>query len=439
MKLQSLLLVAVLISLNLSSQAQQASNLNFQNDLWQANRTNPAFLPEAKFVVGLPTVANAFDLDQNTLTDWIDTENNSITLATALPNIATDNVYREYFELETISFGAYLGDWHLSVHHALKLDAGIEFPKTLAQLIGSGNAQFIGETVDIGHTYRATNYNEFGLGIGYQVSKQLTVGARVNYLSGLGNVEVERGELFLTTDEEIYALQLNADYRVNASGLVNYNGLNAGEEGVFETTALAFDRLFSSNNGLAFDLGAELQLEDWTIAFSMLDIGRITWKEDAKSYAVVGNYGYQGFDLIDAFLTDSISLNTVLDSLDQLFDVNETAQSYTTTLPRRAYIHLSHQFSEDWRGGLILHGEWYRDELRPAISLQAQRRFGKLLEVGANYTVANGHYNQLGLNVQARLGPVQVFAMTHQMLNAVRPRDSQVLDVRLGANLLFGE
>ncbi|MEM1325853.1 MAG: DUF5723 family protein [Bacteroidota bacterium] len=422
----------------LALQAQQATNLNFQNNLWQANRTNPAFLPDANFVIGLPSVANAFDLDQNTLSDWIDTENGIITLDAALPNISPDNSYREYFELETLSLGVSLGDWHLSVHHALKLDAGIEFPRTLAQVIGNGNAQFIGETLDLGHTYRASNYSEFGIGIGYRVTDQLTLGTRIKYLNGLGNVDVERGELFLTTDEEIYALELNADYRVNTAGLVNYNGLNA-EEGVFETSMLAFDRLFSQNTGVAFDVGAELALEDWTIAFSLLDIGSIQWEEDAQNYAAVGTYDYGGFDLIDAFLNDSVAVNTVLDSLNQLFVVEESSNSYTTTLPRRAYIHLSHEFSEDWRGGVILFGEWYREELRPAVSLQAQRKFGDILQIGANYTLANGHFDQLGLNLQAKLGPVQVFAMTHQVLNVVRPRESNVLDVRLGANLLFGE
>lgn len=432
------LLPIALLFVAFCMQAQHESSLNFQQNLWQANRLNPAFLPDAKLVIGLPSLSNQLNLDNNGIGDWVSENGPRITLDRALNNLEAENTLRNAFELETVSVGAYFNDWHISVHHALKLDAVIDFPKTLAQVIGSGNAQFIGETVDLSHNYQAFSYSEFGLGIGYQVSDQLSIGARIKYLNGIGDISTERGSLFLTTDEEIYELSLNADYRVNASSLLDYNGLD-DTESIVQLNDLKINELFTSNNSIALDFGAHLQLDGWHIGLSILDIGGIKWTENVRNYTANDTYEYSGLDLVSAYLENEVVAQTVLDSLNQVFSVEETQNSYRTLLPRTAYVHLSHEWEDNWQAGIVLFGEWYQDQFSPALSLQAQRRFGKLLNVGASYSMYDGRFDQLGINAQTQIGPVQLYAMTHQIVGLLRPRESSALDFRVGANLLFGD
>lgn len=431
-----LIIVSLFIAFHL--QAQQESSLNFQHNLWQANRLNPAFLPDAKLAIGLPSLSNQLNLDNNGIGDWLAEDSRRITLDQALVNLEAENTLRNTFELETISVGTYFNDWHISVHHALKLDAFIDFPKTLAQVIGNGNAQFIGETVNMSHNYQAFSYSEFGLGIGYQISEQLSIGARIKYLNGIGDISTEKGSLFLTTDEEIYALSLNTDYRVNASSLLDYNGLN-DTESIVELNDLTINELFTANNAIALDFGAHLQLDAWHIGLSILDIGGINWTENVRNYTANDTYEYGGLDLVNAYLENEVVAQTILDSLNQIFEVQETQNSYQTLLPRTAYVHLSREWEDNWQAGVVLFGEWYQNQFSPALSVQAQRRFGELLSVGASYSLYDGRFDQLGVNVQTQIGPVQLYAITHQALSFLRPRESSVLDFRVGANLLFGE
>ncbi|MEM9886316.1 MAG: DUF5723 family protein [Bacteroidota bacterium] len=417
--------------------AQQELHLHFQRNIWQANRSNPAFLPDAKFVIGLPSIHNNLYLDGTNLSNLIDTENRRLTLSNAIDDLEEANLFRNYFELETLSGGLYLGKLHLSLHHALKLNAYSDFPKELAQLITQGNAQFIGETVDISHDIDAFSYSEFGLGLGYQLSDNFSIGGRVKYLNGIGNISTSRNSLFLTTDEDIYQLELNANYQIDASSLLLYNGLDAPEE-IVQLGGLSLDEILTANQGIAFDVGAHLQFENFDLAFSLLDIGQITWEENTRNYVANGTYEYGGLDLVNAFLEDSIAFSTVLDSLENIFAVQETSNSYSTELPMRLYASFNYDLSDTWTAGLGVHGEWYRDAFFPALSFNAQTRLANFLRLGANYTLFDNRYDHLGLNAQFQLGPIQAYAMAGNLLSAIRPRQSSNVNVRLGVNLLFG-
>ncbi|MEM0992235.1 MAG: DUF5723 family protein [Bacteroidota bacterium] len=417
--------------------AQQELHLNFQRNLWQANRTNPALLPEAQFVLGLPSAYNNLYLRNTNLASLIDTENRRVTLNNVINDLEEENRFRDYLDIETLSGGFYFGKLHLSLHHALKLNTYSDFPKELAQLVAQGNAQFIGSTIDISHDIDAFSYSEFGLGVGYRLSDNFSVGGRIKYLNGIGNLSTTRGNLFLNTDDDIYQLTLNSDYQVNASTLLQYNGLNAPEE-IVQLSGLRLDEVFTANQGVAFDFGAHLKVERLDVALSILDIGQINWEENVRNYRINGTYEYGGLDLVNAFLEDSVAFSAVLDTLENTFAAVESTDSYRTILPRRLYASINYDLNESWTAGLGVYGEWYRDDFFPAFSLYSQAQLAKFLRLGASYTLFDGRYDHLGLNAQLRFGPVQAYAMTSNILGAIRPKQASSVDFRLGVNLLFG-
>jgi len=418
-------------------QAQQEGNLNFQRNIWQANRTNPAFLPAAQFTIGLPSIYNNLLLENTNLENLVNRTNNRIQLDNIIDGLGEDNVFRTYLDLETISGGLYLGDVHLSLHHAFKVNAFADFPKELAQVIGQGNAQFVGETVDLSHDANVFSYSELGLGVGWKINDNFSVGGRMKYLNGIGDFSVNRGNLFLTTSDDIYQLTLNADYQLNASSLIEYNGLS-NPESVVNLRSVEIGKVFTSNQGLAFDIGANLQFDDLDIGLSILDIGGINWKENVRNYNANGAFEYGGLDLVNAYLQDSVSFSTVLDSLEQVFDVAKNRNGYSTTLPRKLYASFNYQFNDTWTGGIGLYGEWYRSDFLPALNLNANAQLTDFLSLGANYTLLSKQFNALGVNAQLRVGPVQLYAMTNYLPSAIRCRKSSNVDFRVGANLLFG-
>ena len=116
------------------------------------------------------------------------------------------------------------------------------------------------------------------------MNDNFSIGGRIKYLNGIGNLSTSNSNLFLTTDDDIYQLSLNADYQINASSLLLYNGLDAPEE-IVQLGGLGLDQVFTSNRGLAFDLGVHLKFDDLDIALSVLDIGQITWEENVRNYS----------------------------------------------------------------------------------------------------------------------------------------------------------
>ncbi|MEM8523868.1 MAG: DUF5723 family protein [Bacteroidota bacterium] len=428
----------LLLSGFITSQAQQEINLNLRRTVWQANRTNPAFLPDYAVVIGLPSIHNNLYLVNTNLESLVDRENNRITLGSAIDQLENNNNFREYLDVETMSGGFYLGKLHLSLHHAFKFNGYSQIPKKLAEVIYQGNAQFIGETVDLSHDLSAFSYSEFGLGLGIKLGENVSLGGRLKYLSGLGNISTSRGKFQLTTDDDIYQINLNADYQIDATNFVQYNGLSSNE-GVAQLMPIEFKQLISQNQGLAFDAGIYLDFEDVDIGLSILDIGSITWDDNPRNYSIDGTYNYEGLDLLNAYFRDTISFSSVLDSLESVFNVQESQNAYTTELPTRFYASFNYYLSEDWSLGAGVYTEWYRENFFSAVTLNAQAILNDLVSVGATYTLFDQNYDHLGFNAQFHLGSVQLYAMTNNIMSAFQYRKGSNVDFRVGLNFRFSE
>lgn len=408
-------------------------------NLWQANRTNPALLPQSKVTIGLPNIYNRLYITGTTYEDLIGTNENgesTLTINEAIAQLNDENDLRESLSLETVSLGLQLGKLHASIYHAIKFDAYLQYPKTLPQLIWQGNAQFIGQDVQIGHNVQITGYHELGLGLGFQPTEHLTIGGRLKLLSGIGDASTERTSLSVYTDEDIYQLTLTADYLLNSSSFVRYNSFKDLELD-FNLGKFELDKFFSGNFGIGFDLGVRYQTEKWDVAISAADIGSITWKDDAHNYELKGIYDYAGLDIAQAFLEDSISLETALDTLEEIFMIAETTNSYTTKLPAKFYLSTSFAMSEKWQLGAAFFIESYREKVFPTFTLATQHQLSNLLSLGASYSISDGTYNNVGLNAIVNLGPLQIFGVTDNIIAVFQPDKSHHLNARVGLNLLL--
>jgi len=88
---------------------------------------------------------------------------------------------------------------------------------------------------------------------------------------------------------------------------------------------------------------------------------------------------------------------------------------------------------------LILLFENMQTHSRYAVGLSGQYLLNDKVSLGANYSFINGSADNLGLNGIVTLGPVQVFAMTNNVLYLVNGGKSDNFSTRVGVNLLFGK
>lgn len=419
--------------------AQQDLSTPFYNKLWQANRNNPAFVPDHKFVIGLPSVYNNLLIENITYNDLIVKRDgqNIVDIDRGIASLERDNLLRESIDLETISLGFRTGKFQVSLGHALHYNAFVNYLKTLPQLIWQGNAQFIGQNVAFGPDLQINSYHEYSVGLAYDIGTFLTIGAKAKYLSGVADISTARTDLRLSTSDDIYQLQLDADYLINSSGALQYDG--------FDQLNLNFDfgkietkQLFSNNTGIAFDLGVQLKLGKLDIGLSALDIGgQIDWSEEVRNYSLQGQFEYQGLNVAQGILDSQTELGNAIDTLREIYNPVETQQGYSTQLPLRTYLTLGYDLTQKIRLGALFYTENYREETYGALALNGQWALHSLLTVGATYAYRQQRFDNFGLQAIAKVGPVQILAATDNIFTAVRPKDSHSANFRVGLNLLF--
>lgn len=424
---------------NVALLAQQDLSTHFMRHTWQAHRTNPALYPDYGVSIGLPGVYNSLWIENLTYNTLFTTDANGqqvIDINSSIAALEGQNRIREQLDLETLSLGLRLGPVGLSFAHAFRFNAYLDYPKALPQLIWQGNAQFIGQEVSFGPQTDIYAYQEFAVGAMVDLAKWVQVGGRVKFLSGAGSVSTANSGLRLRTDDEIYALTLDADFRLNTAASINYNGFDDVRAN-FDFASFSLDQLTTGNNGFAFDIGARIDLGKLDLSASLLDIGQITWDEDVSNYSLNGVYEYEGLDLAQGIFEDSTSFGSVLDTLKQIYEVKETQESYEMALPRRMYLSATLQLRENWTVGGLFYSERYRGQTFTAAALSTNLQVLSMLNVGALFAYRDRRFDNLGLNATFKLGPVQLMSATDNILTVFQPKDSNSSSLRIGLNLLF--
>jgi len=439
----SLLLFFFLIAACSSVQSQEDLSTHFMQHTWQASRTNPAFFPDYKIVVGGLGFYNSLRVSNLTYNDVVVENSNGemvIDPSSAISALdPTDNIIRENLDIETLALGFRLGQLGLSISHAARFNAYLNYPKALPQLIWEGNAQFIGQTVGFAPDIDLFSYQEFAVGAMYDINANFSVGARFKLLSGISSVNSGGQKLDLTTSDDVYQLTLDADYTINSSSSIEYDGfedLNVN----YDFGNVDLDKLFTQNTGYSFDLGARFAFDKFEFAASVIDLGAtINWEEEVNNYSLEGLYEFKGLDFADALLEDSTEFGSVLDTLEAQYEFTETTNSFSSTLPTRYYLSANYQLRSNWTVGALFYSENYRGELFPAVALGTSIDLLPILNVGGLYAFRSGTFDNLGLNATLKLGPVQILAATDNIFTAIQPKESNAANLRVGLNVLFGK
>ncbi len=353
-----------------------------------------------------------------------------LSLSGLINQLEEENTFDNSLKVNTIGVGFKLNGFSVDVKHNLRLNSTINYPKELAKLIFEGNSQYIGETVSFGPAVDYYSFHEYSLGVSKSFGG-LNIGARLKYLSGIGYVKTISNNASLYTDDDIYQLTFNTDYVLESSNTLDIEGVDSFN---FDTDFTK--QFFSSNNGVAFDLGISYQVnEALQLSASILDLGSISWKDQSSKYTSRGNFTYDGFDLDEFLLNDSVEFEVKLDTLEEVFAFTKSAVEGETTLGTKMYLAGEYKINDKINvGALIYSNDISFSEI--AIGLNVQYRLGKSSRVGLNYGYRKGSFSNLGLQFASRLGPFVVFANTDNLIS-VFLNDNYNLNGRLGFGLSF--
>ncbi len=422
--------------------AQQDLNTAIMRGVWQSNRLNPALFPEHKVAIGLPGAYTNLLITGLKYNQLVSTDANGrrvLDVDKGIAQLDAQNLIRENTDIETLALGLRLGKLSLSAAHTVRFNAFLNYPKTLPQLIWQGNAQFIGQEVQFAPDLQLFGYSELALGLALEITPKLALGGRVKYLSGLGDISTPRTDLRLYTNLDAYELRLTADFQANITGSIDYKGFEEPQVN-YEFGQFAVNQLFTSNTGYAFDMGAALRFHKWDLALSVLDIGAIQWKDNARFYRLQGQFEYKGLDVAERLLNDdTTSVGSVLDSLETLYRPQEGMAAYETRLASRYYLSATYQLSKKLRLGGVFYTEQYRGQPFPALALSATAQLFPWWSIGGSYGVRNRRFDNIGAHTALQLGPAQLVAATDNLISVFLQKSSHSANARLGLNLLFGK
>lgn len=430
LSLSLFLLVSVLVCV----QAQNLQVLYGLDKLYQGSYLNPAFIPNNRVVVSMPSFYNNLSVSGPSYSDIVQKQNGEdiINVSSLLSNLQESNFLREDMEIQTLGLCFSLGPIGLQAYHKVRFNAFLNFPEELPSLIWEGNSQYLGQLIDIGSDFQLHSHSEFGIGASLKLSK-LTLGARAKYLNGIGHLSTVRNSLGVLTDETDYSISLASDYSIESANTLSLDGLDSLDLN-FSIGDINWSELFTQNNGFALDLGAQLELGKLELSVALNDIGYINFDSGVKNYDSNGDFSYDGLDISGVLGGQDVGLSGIVDTLANILNFSENNKSFRYVLPANQYIQAKYKFSDNWDIGLSYFHERFREDPVNALSLSAGAGIGSIFRIRGAYTIKNDTYSNIGLGVTAKLTFLELYVLTDNLMAVSDPLGSREFNILAGLN-----
>ena len=422
-------------------QAQEMS-LYFMDGILQSTAVNPSFLPKKKVIYSFPGLSLGMTNSISSYNGMKMKNAEGVTVLNTdalLSDLSDHNYFRQNLAITTFQSMYGKKNWRISVSHSLKGNTYVAYPRGLVELAAKGNAEFIGETLEIAPEVDFSLYSETAFGYMMKIGR-LSVGGRIKLLSGIANFSTDRSSATLTTDSEYYQLNVATDYRINAGGLVDVKGLI--EDEAFDVSVrddeFTFNSMFKKMN-LGLDLGASMLLLDdkLMVSASIIDLGKIKWKNNPHNFHSSGTYRFEGVDINEVIDGEEVTGASSLDSLTTALDFVETNNTYSTTLPTKMYLSAKFKAHRFLSTGALVYFEPYRGHTYSGVAVDLTTHLGRILDFGLTASQVYKSSN-LGAHMALKLGPVQIIAVTNNILAIVNPFEHKHVNARFGLNLAFG-
>lgn len=438
------LILIVAFGINIT-RAQNSNTLYVMENVFQNQFNNPAFEPVSKFTFNLASASAEVGFSGFALGRLIDFDgtNESETLN---PNDVVNNLRKNnelLTKVDATIFG--LGFKIKSTAFQISLRARSNFsfnlPQDLVRLAVEGNGDtFLRRPADLSNTsINLSSYAEFGIAASFPIGNRLRLGGKIKFLSGFANIRTEQSELTLTTDSINYGIAIQGAYHYRTSN-VDIDNPSAAYEGLIDSLS----QFKFQNTGIGFDFGFQLKLtEKIKITGALLDLGAITWDNRAKSYQNEGfDFKFDGVDLFDFIDSDSTQSTEqeLFDSLKTALEATEKDEVYTALLPTRLIGSFEYKLTNSNFVGAVINAEYVPGlkKIRPEFRAYYRLQLGKTLGLGLSNAFAFNSFVNPGAALTFKLGIIQVFVSSDNILGLISPKSTRSASAAFGANLVFG-
>ena len=410
----------------------QDSGLNLVKGL-PNSYINPAFDSEDVLFIGLGSKLYNLGNEAFTLKDVFEDgpEGKVLTLSNVVNQVDDRNLARFNEEFKTLEIGYKYKNTIFYGGHGWKLDASLSYRKDLVKALAYGNAPFLDETLNIGSSVNYNSYNETYLGLSTG-NEKFRFGLRAKVLNGVQNLSTGKEKIDITTKEEYYQLEIDADYELYSSNTLMYQSLDDYDVSL---ERFSMKNYFKSNWGWGLDIGLSTTLGPIEVFMSGLDIGRIKYNEKSARYFNNEKNTFDGVDILDFINTEeSLSFE---DSIKSLIQLKEDSTSYTVNLNGKIVIGGKYHLNKTYQLGAVLTRTSYGIDHAYSLMINGQRRIGKYITLGLSWTYRDHSFANFGGLIVGEYGPVHVYATAHNTIGGILPEDFKSVSIRFGAMLSF--
>ncbi len=425
---------ALLVFFSVSVFAQSDMLLYNFDAIAQSLRVNPATPQKTRIWVGLPVVSgvqlhydnNSFELEDIFATGT-DVNANKDAWIMSLDDDSRVNL-NQTLDVLGVGFRSFGGFVSLGVYQQADLNTSL--PAEFLKLINFGNT--IEENKNVSTTdfdFESMARTNYYVGFQKEVNDKLTLGANFKYIIGQTNTYTERVNATITTTDSS-ALYIETDILVRSAGLGSL-------EDYFNNRSTFSNAVFTGNNGFGIDLGAHYKIsEKWDASASIVDLGFINWQENNKDYISNGTFLFDGAD-VDFSNDDPISsFDNVLDSLKEAFDFyEETGNSYKRNLSTKAFFAVNYHINKRHTFGALYHATFWDGYVQNDFGVNYQGRIADPFNIMVSYSVIGGIYNNIGLGIMGKLGPIQLYLMSDNAFHILYYNKLRATNIRFGINI----
>ncbi len=431
--------IVLLLILGTSLQAQQELSVPLMSHLSTFSKVNPSYFPDNEWVINLPSVGISLMHTGPSFTDLYEKQaagNYKIKGNQALEAFNAHNLFGGEFNADLLGITYTKVDNSFSINYGMYASGAIDYTNDGAKLLLKGNGAFVGETLSVGPGISINVFDKIGLGYVRKIG-EWSVGARVNFLFGRKNLSTAKHFARLTTNSDYYALDLETDYVVRSSDFLNIDS---------ETNKVSFTDmdykpgLGKNGKGYGLDMGFNYQVDKQLSVFaSVTNIGSILWKENTAIYASHSHSAYEGVQIQSLAKLDTASLSGMLDSIQQFIGLEESAGTYKTKLSPVFMGGGSWQFTDKttFNGVIVLNSAL--GNFLPSLGVGVQQEVAPWAKVGGSFSYQNKRFNHIGLNTTIKLGPVQMFMASDNIMSIIAPKSSGTMHFRAGMSVMFGK
>ncbi len=430
----------------LSVFAQQSYTLFNMPRIHQSIYVNPAQLPMGKVNVGFPLISSIyFNISNSGFKGkdlFVKGSDDSLYIkpGNVIKKLSKNNYLSTSIQLDYISFGFRLLKRHyISFNATEKVLFRFRYPKDFMQFVWEGNGadEVIGKELSFNFGVDLMHYREYGLGYALQINEKLSLGLRLKYLYGMENIKTHTSDVKFKTDENTFAITASSDIKIQTSGMdsgaledIDFNGYFFGKK----------------NTGYGLDLGLHYRpIGPLNLELSVVDLGFIKWKDQVSTYQSANpgaSFTFDGIGL-NQFVSDSTSLDDafdqMLDSVSNLYRIETIHETYSTSLSTQFYIGATFDIFPKLKFGALYHSQFYDKVYHPGFSLSLTALAGRWLSAGVTYSILNRSINNFGFGFGIKSGPLQLYAVSDNVLGMFLPMAAKNLNVRAGINLTFGK